>query len=291
MKQSTEQELIESTQLILSIQEKIQELIGAGKKVHLIWDFDGVLTTSRSDDIFALTGYDLKTYFSYEEKLLLESPEAGPWLLPIAHNVGIQQRFPAESFTQDIVTARSSSLAIRVHIFCIQWHLPMRWMLFLGHQPKKEAYRIILQSLKSDPDYYVFCIDDGSKHIDAFKAVAAEENMEDRCFPVLAPVIRTYSPEHLKEHYDRVMGSVGDTPVRVRDPQDDMRGCIVLPDGIAQFNKQISNLVSTNSNEGHVVELRNAFVRSFGEVGVGKFKTEDDLQNAMKEFILNHCCP
>ena len=83
----------------------------------------------------------------------------------------------------------------------------MRWMLFLGHQPKKEAYRIILQSLKNDPDYYVFCVDDSSKHIETFKTVAEEEGMTSRSFPILSPITRTYSEEFFSTsktcHYSR----------------------------------------------------------------------------------------
>src|SRR3989338_6107774 len=188
MRQSTVEEIQESTDLVLSVREKIKGLLQSGRKVHVIWDFDGVLADSRSDDVFALGGFDIRAYFAHEERLLFQTPDKGPWLMPIAHNVGTAPHFPPERFTQDIVTARSSMLAIRVHMFCLAWQLPIRWMLFLGHQPKKESYRIILASLKSDPDYFVFCVDDSAKHIEAFRSASAEEHMEDRTTGIVSPV-------------------------------------------------------------------------------------------------------
>ncbi len=279
------------TELVLATRAKIEELLQQGKKVHVIWDFDGVLADSRSDDVFALSNFDLKTYFAHEERLLFESPGQGPWLLPVAHNAGIAPHFPPERFSQDIVTARSSSLAIRVHIFCLAWHLTVRWALFLGHKPKKESYSIILNSLKDDPDYFVFCVDDSAKHIEAFLDASAEEGMKNRVSGIVSPVVRTYTEKELKEYFARVMNAAGDTPIRVRDPMDDMRGFIVLPKGIDQFREQVNGLVSKQHGEGHYSELRSAFVRVNGEVGEGRFKTEEELERAMNEFILGRVCP
>ncbi len=291
MRRSTEQEVQEVTDLVLSTRARIDELLQNGKKVHIIWDFDGVLASRRDHDVYECTGIDLKTYFAYEERLTLESPERGPWLLLIAHNTGAYPHFPSERFTQDIVTTRSSTLAIRVYIFCFAYHLPIRWMLFGGHQPKNEAYRIILKSLKNDRDYYVFCIDDDAKYIKAFQDVSAEEGMIDRTFGVVSPVIRTYTEEELKEYYDKVMGAAGNTAIRVRNPSDDTKGFIVLPDGLQQFRKYINTIVSKKSAEGHAAELRSAFVKAYGEVGSGHFKTEKELKRAMNEFILGLHCP
>lgn len=286
---STEHQKI--NRIIVNTRTKIEELLQAGKKVHIIWDFDGVLASSRSDDIFALTHFDLAQYFAYEERLLCESPEPGSWLLPIAHNAGSKPRFPTSRFTQDIVTARSSFLAMRVHMFCLSWNLPMRWMLFLGHQPKQESYRIILRSLKHDASYHVFCIDDSAKHVDIFQDIAKEEGMDNRAHGIVSPVIRQYSKKELKKHFERVMSATGGVPLRVRDPSDDTKGFIVLPGGITQFKKQINKLVDEQNNQGHHFELRNAFVEAYGEVGGGRFKTEEELERAMNEFIVGIHCP
>ncbi|MBI1872225.1 5'-nucleotidase [Candidatus Collierbacteria bacterium] len=287
MERSTKTEIANVEGLVFSTRQKIERLLRSGKKVHMIWDFDGVLADSRSDDVFALAGYNLDAYFAHEERLILESPGQGPWLLPIAHN----QDFWQDNFTQDVVTARSSALALRVHLFCMQWNLSTRWMLFLGHQPKNEAYRIILKSLKDDPDYHVFCIDDGAKHIEAFQKVCIEEGMEDRSYGIISPVTRKYSKEELGEYYSRVMGAIGNGPIRVRDSSDDTRGYIVLPRGSKQFAEQMNALVYSQNNQGHHAELRQAFVQAYGEVGKGFFKTEADLERAMNEFILNLHCP
>lgn len=291
MRRSTEQEIKEVTDLVLSTRQRIKDLLQSGKRVHIIWDFDGVLTDSRSDDVFALSGLDLKAYFAHEERLLLDSPAPGPWLLPLAHNAGAAPHFPPERFTQDIVTVRSSTLAIRIHIFCLAYNLPVRWMFFGGHQPKKEAYRIILQSFKNDPNYRIFCIDDSPKHIEAFQSVSTEENMSNRTVGIISPVVRTYSAEELKEYYDRVMGATGNTAIRVRDPSDDINGFIVLPGGQQQFGRYINALVDEKIGEGYDAELRNAFVKANGEVGVGRFKTEKELERAMREFIVGIHCP
>src|SRR3989338_7309485 len=155
MRQSTVEEIQESTDLVLSVREKIKGLLQSGRKVHVIWDFDGVLADSRSDDVFALGGFDIRAYFAHEERLLFQTPDKGPWLMPIAHNVGTAPHFPPERFTQDLVPARC---------------------------------RIILASLKSDPDYFVFCVDDSAKHIEAFRSASAEEHMEDRTTGIVSPV-------------------------------------------------------------------------------------------------------
>ncbi|TSC77853.1 MAG: hypothetical protein G01um101429_924 [Parcubacteria group bacterium Gr01-1014_29] len=291
MRKSTKKEIQEVTDLVLDTRARIEELLQNGKKVHIIWDFDGILVDSRSDDVFALTEFNLEAYFTHEERLLFQSPDRGLWLLPIAHNVGSIPRFPPERFTQDIVTTRSSTLSIRVHMFCLAWNLSIRWILFLGHQPKQGSYRIILESLKDDLDYYIFCIDDNTKHVEAFKNVSIEMGLDSRTFGIVSPIVRTYTKKGLKKYFDRVMNAVDNTPLRVRDPSDDMHGFLILPGGLKQFKANMSTLVNEQQNSGHYFELRNAFVRAFGEVGTGHFKTDDDLNQAMHEFISGLLCP
>ena len=284
---STDQEIAEAQALVKATEARIEELVQQEKKVHIIWDFDFVLASGLSDDVFNLTGYNLEKYFEYEERLLFQSPGPGQWLLPIAHNTGAGIHFPPEQFTQDIVTARSSYPAMRVQIFCLSWNVPTRWMLFLGHQPKEGSYRIILESLKPDPDTHIFCVDDSQKHIDTFNSVCAELNMESRSTGIFSPAIRAYTKTELKKHIKSVLSAKGKKPLRVRDPSDDMRGFIVLPDGIVQFREQINGAVDRQSTEGHTAELRNAFVNAYGEVGVGRFKTEIELEDAMRQFIID----
>lgn len=288
---STPEEVAAADNLARETRARIIELIEQGKKVHIIWDFDGVLADSRSDDIFALISFNLQKYFAYEERLLFECPGSGKWLLPIAHNCGAYPHFPSDKFSQDIVTARSSTLALRVHFFCLSYHLPIRWMLFLGHQSKRDSYRIILESLKKDPDYVIFCVDDGAKHIAAFQEISKELGMEDRTFGIVSPVVREYTEAELQEHLSKVMNAKGDDPLRVRDPSDDCNGFIVLPGGFRQFQQQMVGLLETNNSKGHHSELRQAFVRVNGEVGVGRFNTEEELERAMNRFILDFHCP
>ena len=239
MRRSTKREIWEANKLIVATREKLLALLQKGKKVHIVWDFDGVLIDSRSEDVFAISGFDLYKYFSHEECLLFESPSPGPWILPFICNEELKPYFQSGQLTQDIVTARSSDISLRVHMFCLTWNLLVRWMLFLGHQPKKESYRIILQSLKNDPDCYIFCIDDAVKHIQAFNEISVELGIRERTFSVVAPVIRTYTEKELKEYITRIIEAEGDDPIRVRDPSDDMRGYIVLPSGLKGFRKRL----------------------------------------------------
>ncbi|MDP2669201.1 MAG: hypothetical protein Q8P07_05205 [bacterium] len=246
MFKSTKKEIEKNERLVADTKTAISTLIKNGKKVHIIWDFDGVLADSRSDDVFKLLNCDIKKYFEYEERLLFQSPGAGQWLLPIAHNTGIGIHFPPEQFTQDIVTARSSFPAMRVQIFCLSWHVPTRWMLFIGHQPKEGSYRIILESLKHDPDSHIFCVDDSPKHIDTFSRVSKELSMESRSAGIFSPAIRTYTKTELEKHIESVLSAKGEKPLRVRDPSDNIRGFIVLPGGVAQFREQIMRCINSS---------------------------------------------
>ncbi|MDO8676709.1 MAG: 5'-nucleotidase [Candidatus Azambacteria bacterium] len=291
MRKSTKKEIQNSNNLVLDTLEKIKELLQQEKKVHIIWDFDGVLADNRSEEVFTVINFNLKEYFKYEERLLSECPRRGPWLLGIAHNAPVRPNFPQEFFSQDIVTARSSTLAMRVYIFCLAWQLKVRWMLFIGHQSKKESYRIILKSLQKDPDYYVFCVDDKAKHVEDFRLVSVEEGMENRAIGIVSPVVRTYNAKELKKHFNMVMKATGNVPIRVRDPSNDLLGFIVLPKGVNQFREQINTIIGNNTDRGYYFELRNTFVKVNGEVGKGRFKTEKELKRAMQEFIVGLCCP
>ncbi len=291
IRRSTKKEVKEAWDLAYATRAKIKELLQDGKKVHVIWDFDGVLADGRSEDVFTLTHFNLKKYFAYEERLLSECPGAGQWLLGVAHSAPVKPHFPQKFFSQDIVTARSSTLAIRVHIFCLEWRLKTRWMLFVGHQSKKESYRIVLKSLKNDPNQYVFCVDDNPKNIDGFNIVSVEEGMENRAIGIVSPTLRAYNKKELKKHYSAVMRATGNAPIRVRDPSDDLHGFIVLPRGVDQFREQLHATLSKNIDKGNYFELRNAFIKAGGEIGKGHFKTEKELEIAMKEFIVGIHCP
>ena len=164
-------------------------------------------------------------------------------------------------------------------------------MLFLGHQPKQESYRIILESLKSDPEYRVFCIDDNAKHIEAFQHASKALGMDDRTFGIVSPVTRTYTKRELKIYVDRVVGVSGDGPIRVRDPSDEFNGFIVLPEGLQQFKKHTLAMVAKESSGAGHNELRQVFVNVHGEVGKGTFKTEKELEQAMRDFIVGRHCP
>ncbi len=274
MQKSTEEETQAVLDLIKQTRHKVETLIQAGKKVHFIWDFDGVLIDSRSDDVFTASGYNLKTYFEYEERLLFDSPDCGPWLLPIAHTCGTLHT------SQDIVTARSSFLALRVHLFCLAWNMPVRWMLFLGHQPKTDSFRIILESFKKDSSWHIFFVDDNRKHVETFNVVSKELEMSERAHGIVSPIIREYTEEQLRAHLDHVLHAE-DSPVRIRKPENDCDGFTVLPGGLPQFKKILYGVQElTISNASHE-ELRRAFRKVFGPE-----YTDEDLEKRMHEFIV-----
>lgn len=80
MRRSTKKEMQEVKNLISATLAQINGLIQSGKKVHIIWDFDGILADSMSNDVAALadpTGSNLAAYFAYEERLLFEIPGEG----------------------------------------------------------------------------------------------------------------------------------------------------------------------------------------------------------------------
>ena len=136
---SSPEEIQKAKLLVAQTEAETTYLISEGKQIHFVWDFDGVLASPLSDDIFDLTGKNLKKFFEYEMRLFLSPPRPGIWL-PLAKKVGTLH------VSQDIVTARSSFLAFRIIMFCM-WHGEkdpsawMRWILQIGHQPKTENSR------------------------------------------------------------------------------------------------------------------------------------------------------
>lgn len=206
---SNEDSLERSRRQVTAIRRIVEHHLLHGKKVHFVWDVDHVLVSGRSDDAFALLGYDVDKYFTYEERLLFEPLEPGPW-------AGLAMECGDLHHTQDIVTARSSYLAMRVMYFLIAKKILTRWQLFVGHQSKRESFRIILDSLKQDADTFIIYVDDAQKHVETFRALTEELGMADRCLGVLAHQVREYSEDELRHEISEVSRGKGSTPFLVR---------------------------------------------------------------------------
>ncbi len=239
---STPWEVRRAAALVRMTGRRIRRLAEAGKKVHVIWDVDHVLVSGRSEDAFGLLKFDVEKYFAHEERLLLEILEDGPWLR-LARACGTLFQ------SQDVVTARSSFLALRVTFFLVQHQLPIRWQLFVGHQSKAESYRIILKSFEKDPDMHVFSVDDAKKHNDAFDAIAAELGMSARCHSVLAPQIRRHTQEDLEYEIAQIMRVSGAEP-KIIPPRVHVAGAYnryvrVVPDA----RKIISDMLWNGSRQ------------------------------------------
>ncbi len=275
---STPEELRACERLIRAKELRIRRLVAAGKKVHIIWDVDHVLVSGRSDDAFGVLGYDVRKYFQLEERLVTQPLEWGPWA-PLANRCGE----PGLQTSQDIVTARSSFLALRVMFFLLMQGsgIPIRWQLFVGHQPKSDSYRIILQSFLKDPDTHIFCVDDAKKHVDAFIAVAAELGMTDRCHGVLAPQIRRYDEAEVRREIDGVLSATGDRPTLIevspRRPDRMERYVQVVPDPA----KAMRTMLMGASMEAHmratVDRYRETLEKFSDEVAPGQPKTDERL--------------
>ena len=95
---SAAKELRSCQALVRRTERDIRRLIKAGKKVHVIWDVDHVLVSGRSEDAFGALGFNVEKYFTYEERLITQILEDGPWV-PLARKCGELQ------MSQDIVTA------------------------------------------------------------------------------------------------------------------------------------------------------------------------------------------
>ncbi len=234
-----------------------------------------MLVSGRSDDVFALLWFDVDKYFAYEERLVTEILEDGPW-------AGFARKCGEWHQTQDIVTARSSFLALRVMFFMLRNRsMPVRWQLFIGHQPKAESYRIILKSFEKDPDAHVFCVDDVKKHVDAFNAVAAELGMSARCRGILSPQIRGYSEEDLRHEIDGVMNPPGAEPYLVPPrewrPGAGNRQVQVVPDPRA-FIGEMLQLASQKADIRAVVEQHRAELEKLADALMpGRPKTDGNL--------------
>lgn len=272
---STPRELRRCDTLVRWTERKVRRLIKQGKKVHFIWDVDHVLVSGRSDDVFALLGYDVDKYFTYEERLFAQPLEDGPWAR-LARACGRLHQ------SQDIVTARSSFLALRVMFFLLRnGGMPARWQLFVGHQPKSESYRIILKSFEKDPDAHVFSVDDAKKHVDAFTAVAAELGMSDRCHGVVAAQVRSYTEEDLRYEIDGVMNPPGKEPYLISSHSWTVGGynreVQVVPDPRKAIGDMLVG-VGMEARQRAIVEgLRPALEKFADEVAPGQPKTDDLL--------------
>ncbi len=248
---STSQEVFDACALVRQTETEIARLTTEGKRVHIIWDFDCVLTTPLSEDIFELVKYDLDKYFEYEARLSLSPPRPGIWL-PLAKRVGELHT------SQDIVTARSSFLAFRIMTFCM-WHCGtnpsrwVRWILYLGHQSKADSFRIILESFLKDSETLVYFIDDNPKHVEVFSEVSQRLGMAERTVGIIAPKIRDYTDEQLKWHYDAVTQTVGNCPALIPGtPGGYTNGFLTLPDGLTGVRNLILKSLQSAEQSGAI---------------------------------------
>ncbi len=206
--QSTPEERQRSEDQVKDVEALIRRLRSDSRNVHLIWDVDRVLVSGRSDDAFTYLGFDVKKYFEHEERLITQPLEDGPFvrLARACGREGMHQ-------TQDIVTARSSFLGLRVTFFLVRnFGIEVNWMLQVGHQSKKDSYRIILEACRKNAETHVISIDDTKKHNDAFDEVALALGMQDRCHSVLALPVRDYTEDELRHQVDAVMNVTGAHP-------------------------------------------------------------------------------
>jgi hypothetical protein len=271
---STPEELQRCQELVDETTERIRRLVASGKKVHVIWDIDHVLVSGRSDDAFGLLGYSVEMYFEYEERLITEILEDGPWI-GLASACGQLQQ------SQDIVTARSSFPAMRVMAFLLQRRLPARWQLFVGHQPKSESYRIILKSFEKDRDTHILSIDDARKHNDAFDAVVSELGMRDRAHSVFAPHVRRYTQEDLEYEIDRVMNNSSSEPYivppRVHVVGQHNRYVRVTPNPREALSHMFWHASQTTDRRAIVEQHRHELETLSDELAPSKPKTDDWL--------------
>ncbi len=271
---STAKEILRCQAMVRLTEWRMRRLLKAGKKVHVIWDVDHVLVSGRSEDVFTRLKFDVAKYFQYEERLITQILEDGPWL-PLARLCGQLHQ------SQDIVTARSSFLAMRVMFFLLRHDLPIRWQLFVGHQPKSESYRIILKSFEKDLDVHVFSIDDAKKHNDAFDAVAAEMSMSDRCHSVLAPQIRLHDERDIVYEVERVLDSASLAPYVIEPPRQPMetagRYVRVTPDSRKTIANMLWRASSTAEERAFVEQNRALLERLADEICPGRPKTDELL--------------
>lgn len=264
---STRLEIEECEALVARIEAEIASLIAAGKKVHVIWDGDHVLFSGRSDDVVNMLGFkNLHLYFQYEERLILQPLEEGPW-------IGLARTCAEQGVSQDLVTARSSLLGQRVMFFLISTGIirSFRWELLIGHQSKEGSYGIILDSFRKDPDAVVFCVDDVQKHCDAFAAAAEKLDMRDRARPVLAPQIRRWHEPELRDEIAAVLGATGTRPIQhhvMRAPAFKTGRTIrIAPDPVAAIQEALGiavTTVDTRARSDHYRPELRKFLEDFG---------------------------
>lgn len=278
---SSPEEIKKAYELIRQTEQKIAELVAAGMKVHLIFDFDGVLASPLSEDILELTGGNLAKYFDYETRLIISPPRPGIWL-PLAKKVGSLHE------TQDIVTARSSFLAFRVMMFCM-WHCGdnhsqwVRWILPVGHQPKSGSFKIILDSFKSNPDVFIFFIDDTKKHVDAFHQTSADLAMTERTAGIVSPKIREYTKEQLQWHYERIMEANGENPEIVPGtPGGYSSGFLTLPNRIKGFRSMMVKNFYDAEREGAIKQFGPLLKMTFRDLFPDEPVTPEGLHFAFR---------
>lgn len=272
---SSPEEIARANELVKNTEIRIRTLVESGKRVHIIWDFDFVLASGLSDDVFNLIKFDLEKYFEYESRLSWSRPQPGIWL-PLAEQVGKLHA------SQDIVTARSSFLAFRVMLFCawfsddpLKW---VRWVLFIGHQAKIDSFRIIMDSFKKEDNTVIFFIDDSSKHVEAFEQVAKDMNLGERAVGIVSPRIRLYDEEQLDLHYKSVIEATGATSSYVPGyPGGYIDGFVVMPDGIRGFRKKMINDFYDVKKKGVVDKHRTVLEIEHEYIFPGTPKTLDSL--------------
>lgn len=242
------------TQRIIRLRER-------GKRVHFVWDFDHVLADGRSEDVLTLCK-GLPEFFEYEERLCQEVPRSGPWL-------SLALRCAELGVTQDIVTARSSLLSLRVMLFCLLHNLPIRWQLFVGHQPKEASYRIIFESLEQEEwDYYAFMVDDSERNVELFRGVRQDFFPREKSLSgsIVAPRIRTYNERELRLHLTRVLRAT-EGPTLVRHELRGYSAFTVIPGGRKHMQGAFFQMVLRTGMEAKIAAVQpiigNEFRKNF----------------------------
>jgi len=180
---------------------EIRRLVSEGHEVTLILDVDHVLIDGRSDDIFELLDHDLSGYFAYEERLLLQVANEGPWTT-LARRCGE----PGFQQTQVVVTARSTYTSFRALQFTLHRGIPIAYHYSVGSQSKAESYRLVLEAaFREGRKSFVFMVDDGERHCRDFERVAEEMGVTENSKAILSPRIRHYDFAQLQAHYQAVM--------------------------------------------------------------------------------------
>ena len=242
---STAETVAQSLEQVAECDALIGELYAEGKRIVLISDSDGVLTSSDSDALGRVDlGHDsLERRFDLEERLVLQPLRPGPWL-PIV------ERCRAIGAPTYIVTARSTFVFPRLLWFCLERDVPAKWILGVGHQSKRGSYEIIIREHMSDADCHFIMVDDSAKHVQDFRVLAAElgitERFANRSHVFRAIPVFDHTEEEYRAFYDAVMGatsSSGLDAVKVEVPG--FGELLVVPDRREGLKRiQQSNLES-----------------------------------------------